>query len=404
MLAFLLLLSVPLPIYSSLDSLLPSPMASLPTLQKETLFQSGSRVYRIPALLYVARHQTLLAFAENRASSGDEDAKLIVMRRGAYNATTRQVQWQDAQVVAKAQLEAHRSMSPCPVYDEVTGTLFLFFNAIQGNVTERYQIDNKKNLVRLCQVTSTDCGQTWSPASDLTDSAVGRTHRSWATFAVGPGHGLQLHDKARSLVIPAYAYRILDLDERPPPSAFCFISHDHGKTWITGNFVKEENVLECQMAEVDSPSQKVLYCNARSPRGSRVQAVSFNDGLDFQGARHVDKLVEPPSGCHGSVVGFPGPGQTLPRCSDTWMLYSHPTDSTERKDLGVYLNRCPLDPAGWTKPAILAKGACAYSDLQYMGIGPDGSPQFGCLFEFGQRDYYEEIVFLMFTLKQVFRA
>ena len=67
-------------------------MASCPVLQRERVFQSGAHVYRIPALLYLPQQKTLLAFAEERTSKKDEHAKLIVLRRGSYSASTRQVQ------------------------------------------------------------------------------------------------------------------------------------------------------------------------------------------------------------------------------------------------------------------------------------------------------------------------
>lgn len=70
----------------------PDPMASLPGLQKKTLFKSGALACRVPALLYLPQQKTLLAFAERRKSKEDENADLIVMRRGSYNESTHQVQ------------------------------------------------------------------------------------------------------------------------------------------------------------------------------------------------------------------------------------------------------------------------------------------------------------------------
>ncbi|XP_027731175.1 sialidase-2 isoform X1 [Vombatus ursinus] len=374
------------------------PMAPPLVLKKESVFQTKSQVYRIPALLYLAQHHILLAFAEQRASQADNQAKHIVLRRGKYKASAHRVQWREMKVVKTARLPGHRSMNPCPVYDEVTGTLFLLFIAIQGRVTEYDQIRTKTNAVRLCYVTSKDQGKTWSRAKDLTNSAIGTVHKQWATFAIGPGHGVQLHNQSRSLVIPAYAYRILG-PQKPTPYAFCFLSDDHGKTWKMGNFVAMGNTLESQVVEVEGHGQRVLYCNSRSALKARVQAVSLDDGGHFTGAQRVEKLVEQPLGCQGSVVGFPNPTKNVSGPVDTWLLYSHPTDPSKRKDMGLYLNRDPLDPEGWTKPAILMKGSCAYSDLQYMGPGLNGTPQFGCLFENGN---YDQILFVMFTLEQAF--
>ncbi|XP_028645395.1 sialidase-2 isoform X2 [Grammomys surdaster] len=372
-------------------------MATCPVLQKETLFRTGANAYRIPALLYLRKQKTLLAFAEKRASKMDEHAELIVLRRGSYNEATNNVKWQPEEVVTQAQLEGHRSMNPCPLYDKQTKTLFLFFIAVPGRVSEQHQLQTRVNVTRLCHVSSTDHGKTWSPIRDLTETAIGSTHQEWATFAVGPGHCLQLKNTTGSLLVPAYAYRKLHPAQEPTPFAFCFISFDHGHTWKIGNFVSE-NSLECQVAEVGTGAGRMVYLNARSFLGARVQAQSPNDGLDFQDNQVVSKLVEPPHGCHGSVVAFRNP-TSKPDALDTWLLYTHPTDSKNRINLGVYLNQMPLDPRAWSVPTLLAMGTCAYSDLQNMERGPDGSPQFGCLYE---SDNYEEITFLMFTLKQAF--
>ncbi|XP_062942901.1 sialidase-2 [Cynocephalus volans] len=374
-------------------------MATSPVLQKETLFQSGSHVYRIPALLYLPQQQTLLAFAERRASKKDEHTELIVLRRGDYDASTHQVQWQAQEVVTQAQLEGHRSMNPCPLYDEQTGTLFLFFIAVRGQVSEHHQLLTRVNETRLCQVTSTDHGRTWSPTRDLTSSAIGPAYKEWATFAVGPGHCLQLHNETRSLVVPAYAYQSLHVLQKPRPFAFCFLSHDHGHTWQRGNFVAPDT-LECQVAAVTAGRQSMVYLNARSLGRARVQAQSTDGGLEFQEAQAVPRLVEPPHGCQGSIVSFPGPDPG-PGFPARWLLYCHPTNPHQRSDLGIYLNARPPAPEAWSEPALLATGACAYSDLQDLGTGPDGSPQFGCLYE---SDNYEELVFLLFTLKQAFPA
>lgn len=67
-------------------------MASSPSLQRDTLFQSGVHAYRIPALLYLPQQKTLLAFVEQRISKKDEHAEVIVMRRGSYDAATHRVQ------------------------------------------------------------------------------------------------------------------------------------------------------------------------------------------------------------------------------------------------------------------------------------------------------------------------
>lgn len=66
-------------------------------------------------------------------------------------------------------------MNPCPVYDQFTGTLFLFFIAILGHTSESYQLTTGKNLSRLCFTCSTDDGESWSPVTDLTKKVIGDT-------------------------------------------------------------------------------------------------------------------------------------------------------------------------------------------------------------------------------------
>lgn len=53
---------------------------------KTTLFEKepSGITYRIPALIYLRHSRTFLAFAEKRSSPVDQDAKILVMRRGTF--------------------------------------------------------------------------------------------------------------------------------------------------------------------------------------------------------------------------------------------------------------------------------------------------------------------------------
>lgn len=85
-------------------------------------------------------------------------------------------------VLGTAFLPGHRSMNPCPVYDEFTGTLFLFFIAVFGHTSESYQLVTGKNVTRLCYICSTDDGDTWSPVTDLTKKVIGDTIKGQLQF------------------------------------------------------------------------------------------------------------------------------------------------------------------------------------------------------------------------------
>ncbi|NXS58087.1 NEUR4 protein, partial [Brachypteracias leptosomus] len=408
--------------------------------------------YRVPALLYLPCVARLLAFAEERLSADDAHANLLVLRRGTIYGSY--VEWEDMRVLETATLKHHRSMNPCPLYDEFTGTLFLFFITVLGRTPESYQIITGQNVTRLCCVTSTDQGLSWSTATDLTQQVIGRAIKDWATFALGPGHGIQL--RSGRLLVPAYSYHI-DCKEcfgqlcKTTPHSFAFYSDDHGRGWRFGEFIPNLQSGECQLVSVDEEDgSNVLYCNARSPLGYRVQALSTDDGAVFHGGQLVQRLVEPPHGCHGSVIGFPAPFVYVPAShgdpgmspcgsaqrllagmlpglwslptqqaaaipspppffqAPTWILYSHPTSSMSRVNMGVHLSTFPRDVESWTEPWVIYEGPSAYSDLAYMELPHNetsitGGPAiaFACLYENGTQSPYEQISFSMFTLRDV---
>ncbi|XP_053909171.1 sialidase-3 isoform X2 [Cuculus canorus] len=378
---------------------LPSPPTGSPLIfLQETLFQQKSGVtYRIPALLYIPPTATLLAFAEKRSSAKDEDAKYLVLRRGCCCGSS--VEWGPMEELSTLVLPHRRTMNPCPLYDATSGTIFLFCICVERGKTERCQILRGCSAARLCFATSTNSGRSWTPLQDVTNEAIGTDLSRWATFAVGPGHGVQL-DSGR-LVVPAYTYYmhkclcgLVPLPCYTRQHALVFYSDDSGRSWHKGDLVGGEQTGECQVAEINGSNahQPVLYCNARALRGCRVEAFSTDRGLGFEHSEQSKVLGEPPRGCQGSVVSFTPPAST--RDAETWLLYSHPTDRHHRRDLGIYLNPSPLDVAGWQHPWVLHPGPAGYSDL---AVCPDGI--FGCLFECGTTSACEEIVFCLFTLK-----
>ncbi|XP_037705733.1 sialidase-4 [Choloepus didactylus] len=423
-----------------------------------TVLFAGERsglTYRVPALLPVPPGPTLLAFAEQRLSPDDAHAHRLVLRRGALAGGS--VRWDGARVLASAALAGHRSMNPCPVHDARTGAVFLLFIAVRGRTPEALQLATGRNAARLCCVTSRDAGLTWDSARDLTEEAVGAAEQDWATFAVGPGHGVQL--RSGRLLVPAYAYHV-DRREcfgrlcRTTPHAFAFYSDDHGHSWCHGGLVPGPRSGECQLAEVeDGQGGRILYCNARSPLGSRVQVLSADEGATFLPGQLVPALAETAQGCQGSILGFLAPPSSPPGCtpqhprecpgvqeppeegpgnacgvgvpslrpgpsgdmgpstapaatspSPTWLLYSHPTGRRARLHLGIYLSRAPLDPHSWTEPWVIHQGPSGYSDLASIAALPAGALAFACLYESGTRVSYEEVSFSVFSLRDVLQS
>ncbi|XP_015269648.1 PREDICTED: sialidase-3 [Gekko japonicus] len=383
--------------------------------------------YRIPALLYLPRESMFLAFAEKRSSFKDEDAEFLVMRRGRKEGAS--VQWGPQEPLTTAILPGHRTMNPCPVYEKKRGRVFLFFICVRTHVTEWQQIRSGRNAARLCYVSSQDGGRTWSQLTDLTDQVIGEDLRNWATFAVGPGHGLQT--SSGRLVIPAYTYYIHkrcfghSLLCWTKPHCFLFYSDDLGQKWVQGQLLKNLRTTECQVAEVTCQGEnQVLYCSARSPDKSRVEAFSLDHGDRFEESFLCKELCEPPKGCQGSVVSFTptlkptelgrikNAGESThlvgihfpsasAETSQSWLVFSHPTNRCRRVNLGIYINTSPLDKGCWKSPWMLYEGPCGYSDL---AVCEDGrSLLFGCLFECGASSECEEIAFQLFTDAELLR-
>ncbi|XP_067232070.1 sialidase-2-like [Chanodichthys erythropterus] len=360
--------------------------------------------YRIPALVYLSDDQTFLAFAEKRKTLSDTSAEVLVMRRGTWNdgKKIKEVEWVSGhQVLTSACLPNHRSMNPCPVYERDSKTLFLFFVCVPNGVSEYEQIRTNKCQGRLCYVTSKDAGKTWSHTTDLTADVIGEQVKDWAPLAVGPGHGLQL--KSGRLIIPAYAYRYTGKPDCTSccclsfrcftPYALAFYSDDKGSTWKAGKQMDVES-CECQMAEIiDDKGTSTLYCNARTRLGYRTEALSSKPGEDFDNVLTPNKLIETDQGCQGSVLSFVEQSSPL----KTWLLYSHPSDPKKRVNLGLYLNKSPLDSSGWSDEPllILHHGPSAYSDLVEYEPG-----HFACLLECGKEHENEEIAFLLFELPE----
>ncbi|XP_012581170.1 PREDICTED: sialidase-3 isoform X2 [Condylura cristata] len=390
------------------------------------LFQQEDKsgvTYRIPALLYIPPKRTFLAFAEKRSTCKDEDALHLVLRRGLRTEHS----WEPIRPLMEATLPGHRTMNPCPVWEQKNGRVYLFFICVQKHVTERQQIMSGRNAARLAFICSQDFGCSWSKVKDLTEEVIGPEMTHWATFAVGPGHGIQL--QSGRLVIPAYAYYIPErsawcwLTRKVKPHSLMIYSDDLGTTWHHGRLIKSTVTVECEVAEVTgSAGPPVLYCSARTPNRYRAEALSSDHGDCFQTVTLNQQLHEPPHGCQGSVVSFQpleiqqgcqvpsgkaasttqpspllgsslGPQQEATTSSKSWLLYSHPVNKRRRVDLGIYLNQGPLEAASWSQPWVLHYGPCGYSDLAVL----ESEGLFGCLFECGTKSECEQIAFCLFT-------
>ncbi|XP_073322803.1 sialidase-3-like [Pagrus major] len=356
-----------------------------------------NEVYRIPSLFYDSDKKIFMAFAEQRSTTDDASTKHLVLKTGTLkkeeSTGVRTIEWSELKVVKEAHLDGYRPMNPCPVYEKTSKTLFLFFICVPNCVTESWQRFTGHNEARPCYITTKDGGLTWSGVTDLSHLP---DIKRWATFAVGPGHGLQT--ESGKLIIPTYAYASRSTSYcciscfRAVPHALTLCSNDKGSSWHFSKLIETKSV-ECEMAEV---SDDHVYCNARSKGGYRVEAI--DTGAGFKTLPSAKKLVETGGGCQGSVVSFPAlsEGAMADSSQNKWLLYTHPSDQSNRINLGVYLNKSPQDPNAWSKPWIINSGPSGYSDLAYIEDG-----WFACLMECGVQKETEQIACEVFHYSQV---
>lgn len=341
------------------------------------VFISGSggyHTYRIPALLVTARG-TLLAFAEGRkggsSDAGDID---LLLRRSTDRGRT----WQAAQTVWND--GPNTCGNPCPVLDRETGVIWLLCTWNRGEDREPDIIAQRSQDTRRVFLTrSSDDGLSWAQPSEIT-AAVKPTNWTW--YATGPGAGIQMaHDPHRGrLVIPCDH---IEAGTRRYYSHVIF-SDDHGGTWQRGGTTPRDQVNECEVVELTGSRLLLNMRNYDPARRTRQQAVSQDGGLTWSDQRHVPELIEPI--CQASIRRLAWPDTNRPGV----ILFSNPA-SSRRERLTI---RASLDEGRtWPVSRLLDARPSAYSCLAAL---TDGT--IGVLYEAGEKNPYQNLVFARFSL------
>jgi sialidase-1 len=322
---------------------------------------AGYHTFRIPALIG-ARNGTLLAFAEGRRSGGGDAGDIdLVVKRSRDGGRT----WSALQVIGDN--GPNTFGNPCPVLDRATGTIWLFATHNGGLDREKDIIAGTSAGTRTVWVMkSTDDGETWSTAVDITASVK---RPAWTWYATGPGIGIQT--RAGRLVVPANHAEAAAGVHR----SHLVYSDDGGRTWTIGA-IADAGTNESQIVEL---SDGRLLLNMRNhppkPANFRMVAISADGGRTLTPATPDLQLLEPPA--QASLVAVPNRRRSL--------VFANPA-STARERLTVRLS--DDDGATWPASRIVHHGPAAYSSLAAFA---DGSV--AVLFERGDRSPYERITF-----------
>jgi sialidase-1 len=354
--------------------------ADEPAVEQAPVFVSGEggyHTYRIPSLL-VTPKGTLLAFCEgrrkSRADSGDIDLLLRRSEDGGRTWGQPQVIWDDG---------ANTCGNPCAVADD-GGRIHLL-------LTHNFGDDNEKEVkagtgrgtrtVWACR--SDDDGVTWTKPREITKDVK---RPEWTWYATGPGIGIRIAhgSHAGRLIIPCdHSYHDPEGTRRDVESEYgshVIYSDDRGETWRLGGAIAPK-MNECQVAELaDPPGGLLLDMRSYRGRACRAQSTSTDGGLTWTEPRDVPELIEPV--CQASLVRHSWPAVEKPGL----LLFSNPADLKQRIDLT--LRASGDDGRSWSAGLTLNAGRSAYSCLAAL---PGGSA--GCLYERGENDPYEMIVF-----------
>ncbi|MGJ1448065.1 sialidase family protein [Sphingobacterium spiritivorum] len=360
--------------------------------EEKIVFASGKdgyESYRIPAVIKAANGD-ILAFSEGRvAHAGDYGDIDIVMKRSKDQGRT----WSTLQkVVDFGNLQAG---NPAPVLDMTDpqyprGRIFLFYNT--GNNHEG-EIRKGNGVREVWYVTSTDQGETWSAAVNITT----QVHRpnapafhpaytfkeDWRSYANTPGHAMQFESgkyKGRIFVSANHS-------AGNPRAAFKdyqahgYYTDDHGKTFHLGATVQAEGGNESIAAQISGDR---LLMNSRNQQGqvrNRIISVSTDGGATWD-TTYFDKHLPDPVN-QGSILSLSGKKQLL--------AFSNAASKTQRDSLTLRISKD--DGKTWfynkrfaTAPAGYKGDYAAYSDLVQLN-----AKQIGVLYE---KDNYKNIVFL----------
>jgi sialidase-1 len=333
--------------------------------------EDGYHTYRIPSIIR-SQKGTLLAFCEGRRNSRSDQGDIdLLVKRSEDGGDT----W-SGQTVVYAEPGDITIGNPCPVVDDMDGTIWMPFCRDNDDVLMTH---------------SKDDGMTWSKPVDITAEAK---RPEWIWYATGPGIGIQLQrgPRAGRLVIPC--------DHRSDygNGSHMIYSDDHGATWQVGDVIQPGH-NECQVAEL---ADGRLLMNVRMQRyseGFRGIAYSENSGETWTDFSHDQNLVCPK--CQAGLLGYsdgsklifsnPFPHDSMAEAEEETKFYPG-TGRGQRVNMTIRLSED--GGKSWIRSESLFGGPSGYSCLV---IVQDGSV--GCLYECGESKISEQIVFERFNLE-----
>ena len=321
----------------------------------KALFKSEnleSGCYRIPAIVSAVNGDILVATDERVGSCADLRTHRninIVMRRSHDNGST----WLPIERVVEFP-EGLSASDPSFIVDGESGDIFLFYNYMD--------LDVEPNIYYFHMIKSSDNGETWSGAIDITSQiAPSEWHEDFKFITSGRGIQTRNGELLHTLV---------HLDK----GVFVFGSADHGESWN----LKSEALYPGDESKIIQLVNGHWMVNSRvNKAGHRYIHRSEDDGETW--ITTPDTTLIDPS-CNAALLQH----------SNGNLYFSNLDDDRDRQNL--ILRKSNNNGFSWIMENTIYHGPAAYSSMDVLTNG-----DLGIVFE---KDNYEEITFYKYKIKE----
>jgi sialidase-1 len=326
--------------------------------------ESGYFCIKIPSILTTTKG-TLIAFGEARLySCSDYTQTDIVYKRSFDNGQT----WTNLQIL-------YSGNSTNDNYNRVGNIA-----PVQLKFNQRILIPFCKNNLIIMQTYSDNDGLTFSHPELISDV----TKSNWKWVGLGPPGGLLL--QSNRILIPAY-YSIHENDNGLLSTGYVMLNDYNGQLdkWYLGGEFHHETYFpnECQAVEF-LPNNNSIFINARSLGTKRIGAYSNNGGMTFHKIHVLNTLVQPLTGCQGSMVYH----------ENTQQLFYTGLGETSyiRSNLSLYTSKD--NGENWNFIKTIYQGSSSYSSLTIMN-----DQSIGLLYEWANKsDLIFQPDYITFTI------
>ncbi|MDY0215574.1 MAG: sialidase family protein [Bacteroidales bacterium] len=320
--------------------------------------QKGVSCFRIPAIVTAPNGDLIAAIDQRVPSCGDlkwSNDINIVIRRSKDNGDS----WSEIETIVDYPLGKSAS-DPSMIVDEITGTIFLFFNFMD--------LENEKDVYYLKVIKSTDNGKTWSQPEDISSQITKPEWHHDFKF-ITSGRGIQT--QSGKLI-----HTLVNLEK----GLYLFGSDDHGETW----YFIDNPIVPADESKIVELSDGTWMINSRvQGAGLRFVHTSNDEGLTWL-SKPDSALIDP--ACNASIIRYTSINKGADK---NRLLFANAKMKDERKNMSI---RISYDEGKtWTEGKTIYAGSAAYSSLTVLSNGDIGL--------FFEKDNYQQNVFVRLTLE-----